>query len=463
MDVSLFPFAALALVCVLSPLVHLATRKERHTAYFVILGLCAAMFLFVAEGLQTKELFGGLLVVDPFSLFFSLLFLLMALLVSLASLSSVTRHEVRFYALLSFATLGLVLVACARDLLVLYVSLELASNATYVLAGFARADGKSNEASMKYFLIGTFSSAILVFGMSLVFGVTAHTDFSGIASSLSSSPVGTLGVVFVMAGLAFKVASVPFHMWAPDTYEGAPTPVTAFLASASKKAGFAAMMRLFMVAFIALKVQWTFLFSLLALLTMTLGNLAALSQKSVKRMLAYSSIAQAGYILIAMALGTPSGITAGLYHILAHSLMAAGAFFVVMVAESSGLRTFEEYASFSRSAPLPAFSLALFLVSLAGIPPLAGFFGKFYLFMAALEGGLAWLAVAGILNSALSLYYYARVIKYMYLPPPSPVFAAAPSRWLTCAIVISLAGTVVFGLFPQLAVNLLRLAVEGLF
>jgi proton-translocating NADH-quinone oxidoreductase chain N len=464
MDFSFAPLICLALTCIGSPLLDLMVTKKEWTAYLNIAGIMGAIIFFCAIGWGKREYLGGLYVVDTFSIFFSLLFLIMALLVALSSLSYVKEAIMRYYVLLTLATLGMVIVASTEDLVVLYIALELASNSTYVLSGFAKHDKLSIEASMKYFLVGTFSSAILIFGISFIYGTTLHTNFIKIAQTFSPTPLGMLGIILVVAGLGFKVASVPFHMWVPDTYEGAPTNVTAFLAAVSKKAGFAALMRLLMVALFAAKLQWTSLFVILSLLTMTWGNVVALSQKSVKRMLAYSSIAHAGYIMIALALGTPYGITAGLFHILAHAFMTAGAFFVVALAGYTyNISTIEEYASFSRRAPLPAFAMAIFLLSLAGIPPLAGFFGKFYLFIAAIEGGLAWLAVIAVLNSALSLYYYVRVIKYMYLSPEKPLERGEKeNRGMMCAILFSLAATILLGLFPQPIVDFLRMAVAGL-
>jgi len=464
MDLSFAPLLTLAVVCMLSPLIDLLVSKKEYIAYLNIAGMVLSM-VFLLQDFSRREYFGGLYLLDPFSIFFSLLFLTIALLVALSSLSYTKEYIMRYYVLLSLATLGMIIVASTNDLLLLYIAIELASNATYVLAGYMRQDRKGTEASMKYFLVGTFSSAILVFGISLLYGVTLSTNFTQIAETFQTSPLGILGIIFVMAGLGFKIASVPFHMWAPDTYEGAPTNITAFLASSSKKAGFAAIMRLFMVALIAAKLQWTYLFVILSFFTMTLGNLVALSQKSVKRMLAYSSIAHAGYIMIALALATPAGLAAGLYHILAHAFMTAGAFFVVAVAGYGyNIHTYEEYASLPKKAPISAFAMALFLVSLAGIPPLAGFFGKFYLFMAAIEGGLAWLALVAILNSALSLYYYARVIKYMYITPNKKAERGkGEPRVVLLAILLSLAGTIIFGLFPQTIIGFLRIVVSSLF
>ena len=464
MILSFAPLLCLACVCVLSPLIDLMVKKKELVAYLNIAGIVLSLLFVLKEGFRREEYFGGLYVVDPFSIFFSLLFLTVALLVAISSLSYIEEHIMRYYVLLTLATLGMVVVASTNDLLVLYIALELMSNATYVLVGYAKEDKRSTEASMKYFLVGTFSSAILIFGISLLYGVTLSTNFTVIAKTFSDSPLGILGIIFIIAGLGFKIASVPFHMWAPDAYEGAPTNVTAFLAASSKKAGFAAIVRLFMVALIVAKLQWTALFVILSLLTMTLGKLVALPQKSVKRMLAYSSIAHSGYIMIALALATPSGIAAGLYHMLAHAFMTAGAFFVVALAGYTyNIHTYEEYASFSKKAPLASFSMGIFLVSLAGIPPLAGFFGKFYLFMAALEGGLAWLAVVAILNSALSLYYYARVIKYMYLSSDKNVQVKTKEpKGVLSAILLSLAGTLLLGLFPQTVIEFLRLVVLGL-
>jgi NADH-quinone oxidoreductase subunit N len=327
----------------------------------------------------------------------------------------------------------------------------------YVLAGFNRRDGKSNEAGLKYLLLGAFATSFLLYGMALTYGATGTTKIAGMASYITShgqvagNPMLLYGMILLAVGFSFKIAAVPFHMWTPDVYEGAPTPMTAFMSVGPKAAGFAAFVRVFTVALPTLKPDWTPLVAALAVLTMTVGNIIGLYQNNIKRMLAYSSIAHAGYVLVGFAAGNPEGIAGILFYMLTYAFMNIGAFAIVILIGKKGEKNLEvkDYAGLAYRHPLLAVSMAIFLLSLAGLPPTAGFVGKFYLFSAAIKGGYIWLAVAGVINSVVSVYYYLRVTIFTYMKKPDEEF-----DWLviTPPVILSLSlaviGVIVPGVVP---------------
>lgn len=406
-----------------------------------------------AEGL------GGMIWSDSFGLFFRAALLAVLIMVVLTSIEYVARQRIpagEFYALLSFATMGGMLVAVSADLVSFYVALETLSISSYVLSGLMRHDPRSNEAALKFFLNGVMASAILLFGFSIFYGLTGSTNLREIAAGLSQAGMSGLalaGIVLVAAGLGFKLAVAPFHLWVPDTYEGAPTPVTAFLSVGSEGAAVAGILRLFFIGLSPLQQDWSGLLAVLALLTMTLGNVAALHQRNIKRLLAYSSISQAGYILAGIATGSDLGFSAAMFYVLAYAFMNAGAFAVVIaLANQGGGENVEDMAGLARREPVLAFLMFLFLISLLGIPPLAGFWAKFYVFRAAVSGGFAWLAVAVALNSAISVGYYYAIVRSMYVVPPAP---ANEGRGVTAGIpmqigmALAAAGVLVLGLWPD--------------
>lgn len=456
-------------------LLDLITDRKKALGYLSLLGLLGALAALANTYGVRSAPFDGMLLIDGFSFFFKLTFLAVALLVVLGSLTYVVRSESQgeYYVLLLLATLGMMLVASAGDLITLFIGIELASISTYVLAGF-RKDSQTTEAAAKYFIMGALSSALILFGISLIYGMTGTTNIYRIAYLLNlaisqggMAPVAYLAMVFLIAGFGFKMAAVPFHMWAPDTYQGAPTTITAFLAAGSKKMGFAATFRVFAIALVALRVEWSLVFGILAAVTMTLGNVAALNQKNIKRMLAYSSIGHAGYILVGLALLTPTGFAGGLLHVLTHALMKGGAFLAVALL-SYGMvgEDIEEYIGLGKRAPVTAFALLIFLLSLIGIPPLAGFWSKFLLVTAALEvGGWAfWLAVLLVLNSAISLFYYARIIKYMYMTKPERELGRLEEPLpILAALVLAVLAIFAIGLAPQTFIDLAIDAVGALY
>lgn len=435
--------------------------EKKLLAYTSLLGIVLATLASLLLIDASAVLFNGLFLVDSFAVFFKLVFLAVALLVVIASIDYVKaeRNQGEYYSLLLLATTGMLIVASAGDLITLYLGLELASISTYVLAGF-RKDSIGSEAAGKYYVIGALSSALIVFGISLLYGITGTTNIamlSGLVGSnlLNYHSVALLGAVFLVAGFGFKMAAVPFHMWAPDAYQGAPTTVTAFLAAGAKKMGFAAAFKVFAVAAIALKADLSLAFAFLAVVTMTLGNVVALLQRDIKRMLAYSSIGHVGYILIGLAVLTPLGYVGGLFHVLTHAFMKGGAFIAVALVSVALLSDkIEDYKGLGKRAPITAFALLIFLLSLIGIPPLAGFWSKVVLILAAIEAGSSFLAVALVINSAISLFYYGRVIKYMYITRQPEASRIKESTPYVAALLIAVAALVLIGLFPQYVVDL---------
>ncbi|ODS40650.1 hypothetical protein BEH94_00385 [Candidatus Altiarchaeales archaeon WOR_SM1_SCG] len=438
-------------------------KKENVSGIVKVISLFGLFAALVITGNMAADS-GGAFVVDSFAVFFKVLFILAAIIVVIGSFSTLkTIHESEYYSLILFITLGMCVVASARELILLFVGIELAGISSFVLAGYTKEDRRSSEAAIKYLVVAAVSSAIILFGMSIIYGVSGSTNYTGIAGSIGSSPAALLGLVLIISGIGYKITAVPFHMWAPDTYEGAPAQVSALLASGLKKMGIAALIPLLFIALLSMQAQWQVVFAVLATATMTLGNIVALSQKSVKRMLAYSSVAQAGYILIGFAVATKLSVASALFYCLAHTVMAAGTFIIIaaLVYVKIG-ENLEDYAGLWKRAPFMAFAMMIILLSLAGIPPLVGFWGKFWLFMSAVEAGMVWLAVIGVLNSALSLYYYFAVVKFMFFKEPASHEKLEIPVSATVAVAIALLCVILFGLFPDAFMELCFEATEGL-
>ena len=411
-------------------------RESDWVAYLSLIGLgCSLIAIFITNSfVNTNEpisLFLGMIRLDGFAVFFKILILLATVATILFSLRSEefdVKLKGEYYALLLAVTFGMFLMASSTNLLMIFISLETVSLTSYILAGFLTHSPRSSEAAFKYITYGAVASGTMLFGLSLLFGMAGTGDITQMSSQigtvLASGDVSALGVLiaitFILAGIGYKIASVPFHMWSPDVYEGAPIPITAFLSVASKAAGFALFLRFFYTAFgtpeIMQSIDWGLLLAIVSALTMTVGNLAALPQRNVKRLLAYSSIAHGGYLLMGAVLLTPEGLGAIIFYLIVYLFMNLGAFYVVvLIANESGSEMIEGYRGLSSRAPYVAGAMAIFLFSLTGIPPFAGFFGKWLLFNAVISKGLYWLAFIGLLNSVVSLYYYARIIKAMYL------------------------------------------------
>ena len=432
------------------------------------LGILAALIAALTLIGSDRTTFNGMFVVDNFALLFKVFFLSVALLVLLVSLryfSDGRWYQGEYYFLLLTSFLGCILMPSSRDLLMLFISLELVSAPGFLIVAFRKSDPRSNEAGIKFFLFGVLSSAVMLYGMSLIYGVTGQTNLTGIGRSLSGTlPQGqeTLvlaAILFIVAGFAFKVSAFPFQFWAPDTYEGAPVPVAAFLATASKAAGFAGLLQLMFVAFAATSEFWTPIFAALSVFTMTVGNLVALQQQQIVRLLAYSSIAQAGYMLLPFALVSgdqvvnKAAFAAATTYILIYAVMTLGAFAVViaMTRESSSL-LISDFAGLVRRAPVLGIGMIVFMVSLGGVPPTGGFWAKFFVFTAAISrGGLGpWLAGIMVLNSVVSLYYYLRVAREVVFveprvdrPPASPALVTGVAALATFAILA-------IGVYPEL-------------
>ena len=410
---------------------------------------------------DARTVLAGSYAVDGFAVFFKIIALVSTALVILAAMDGIrTRFEGEFYVLLVFTALGLVLMAGSTDLILLALSIEFVSLSSYVLAGFLKGNPKSNEAGLKYFLYGATASATMFFGFSILYGLTGTTNLYDLAARLRGAPLPAvyLAVAFMLAGFGFKTAMVPFHQWAPDVYEGAPTPVAAFLSVGSKAAGFAVLVRVFLVAVDPGRVDWTLLMAVLAALTMTVGNLLALPQRNIKRMLAYSSISHAGFILIGLAAFRGDfGVPGLLIYLFGYLFTQLGAFFVaVLIGTQVGTDEIPDYAGLSRRAPVPAFLMAVFMLSLTGLPPTSVFVGKFYVLAAAIDNGLLWLAVVGILNSVISLYYYVGVIRAMYVMPAATERAVPEPAALQVALGLTGLGTIAIGLYPQPLIDLAR-------
>ncbi|HEX2043289.1 MAG TPA: NADH-quinone oxidoreductase subunit N [Acidimicrobiales bacterium] len=471
---ALAPEIVLSAVLVVVLLADLVLPEERKwvVANLASFGLLAAMVPIVTLALSdeapVRSMIGGAYVVDDFALVLKGLFLLTGYVVLLMSARYVEEgdyYEGEFYFLILCSIFGMVIMSSSRDLISIFVALETLSIPAYILAGWRKRDLKSNEASLKYYLLGVLASAVMLYGMSLIFGYTGSTVLAEIGDrvggSITAQPLVTTGIFFIIVGFAFKVSAVPFHFWAPDTYEGAPTPVTAFLSVASKTGGFVALFELVYVGFLGRDDVWGPLFGTLAALTMTVGNLVALRQTNIVRMLAYSSIAQAGYILVPFAVaGTSaaardSAMTASIVYLLVYAAMNLGVFTVVIaVARKTRSGEIASYGGLFEYAPGLTVLMTLFLFSLAGIPPLAGAWAKIFVFRAVLDAGTAWAVTLGVVaavNSVIALFYYAAVARQMWMTPVpdgdrTPIAVPAP---LVLALGVTAVVVIGIGVYPQ--------------
>ncbi len=414
---------------------------------------------------RNEAVFSGMFVLDTYALFFNLIFCMVAGLTVLMSLTYLETAEIRhgeYYALILFATLGMVIMAAATDLILIFLGLETMSIAVYVLAGIWRQHLTSHEAALKYFLLGAFASGFLLYGIALVYGATGSVQLGAIAQHVSangSSPLLLIGIALLIVGFGFKVAAVPFHVWAPDVYQGSPTTVTAFMAVGVKAAAFAAFARVFLHTLGPVHADWQGILWVIAALTMTVGNVTALVQHNIKRMLAYSSIAHAGYLLVAMVAGKDFGGAALMYYLVAYGLMNMGAFGVMIAVGRKGEpnEDFDDYAGLGFRHPALGMAMTVFMLSLAGVPPLVGFTGKFYIFSAAVQAGCVWLAVIGVLNSVVSAYYYIRVVVNMYMREGDTIIELPSLRpALVAVILVAVIGTVFIGIFPSASMSLAR-------
>ena len=428
--------------------------QKKQLAYLSAAGLglvLVNLFWFDAAGV-TGALFNNMFVLDRMAIFFKVIVVGATLLVVLASVDYVQRFRFfkgEYYFLVLMSALGMMFMASANDLLSIFITLEFSTFGFYVLVAYLREDKASNEAGLKFFILGVFVAAILAYGISLVYGETGKLALSDMANA-EPTPGLVIGFLLIFAALGFKIGAVPFHAWIPDTYQGAPTPVTAFLSIAPKGATFAILLRMLLVSLIALKPAWVLLLVAASILSMTYGNIVAIAQRNIKRLLAYSGIAQIGNILIGVAAGTKMGSDAVLFYLLTYLFANLGAFAIV-IAVGNLIRSdeIEDYNGLNRRSPFLAFAMLVFLLSLAGVPPLAGFIGKLYIFVAAMKEGLYTLIIAGLVNIVISMYYYLVVVKKMYINEPtdsSPLTISGPMK---AVIYAGLAGTLILGIYPE--------------
>ena len=445
----------------------LFTDDDEVLGWGALVGLGLTMIVSALIAGQWATTFNGTFALDGYALFFDLLILGVGILIVLMSMNYIEDIGIaagEYYALVVFALAGMIVMVSATDLIVIFLGLEVMSISVYVLAGAWRTQLRSNEAALKYFLLGAFATGFLLYGIALLYGATGTTRLDLIAERLPGAADRALllvGVTMLLVAFGFKIAAVPFHMWTPDVYEGAPTSVTALMAVAVKSAGFAAFARVFLNAFAGLQADLSMVLWVLAAATMTVGNVLALVQGNIKRMLAYSSIAHAGYVLVALTAGGSAGGSAALFYLLVYAFMTLGAFGVVIALGRKGApnEAIEDYAGLGFCSPLLGAAMAVFMLSLTGIPPLAGFAGKFYIFTAAVREGYLVLAVIGVLNSVVSAGYYVRVLVAMYMTAGEPEIVRPARRpYLVTSIVVSAVATVMVGVFPALWLQLARLS-----
>ena len=468
--------------CLLLVLDPITPSSKKDLLAWMSLGALVVCFLVTIGDLNHRVLaFSDLVIVDPYAAFWKLLLYLISGLTILLSMTYLKEEKIElaeYYGFILLSLAGMMIMVSGADLLTIYLGIELMSISLYIMAGFKRFEAKSIESSAKYFILGSFSSGILLYGISLLYGASGSTKLVDIAQAINGrgfdDPLILMATMLLIVGFGFKVSAVPFHMWTPDVYQGAPTSVTAFMAVASKAASFAAFLRVLLEGFGGVKPTWQGLILVVCLVTIALGNIVAIVQTNVKRMLAYSSIAHAGYALIgivvagSVANGEPiasRGVSSLMLYLAIYSFMTLGAFAIVGILRRGGLEgeELDDFTGLSKRHKGAAFLMMIFMVSLAGIPPTAGFMGKFYLFMAAVNAGMAWLAVIGLIFAAISAFYYLRVVMIMYMREPSETqerdtrlaFSPATSIVLACAI----AGVVFLGIYPGPLVSVTTSAV----
>jgi NADH-quinone oxidoreductase subunit N len=414
------------------------------------------------------DVFFGMFTLDPYATYFKMLIYLsgaLTILLSMLYLEVEKIHLGEYYAFILLSTAGMMFMVSAGDLIMVYLGLELLSISLYTMAGFNRSESRSVEASAKYLILGSFSSAILLYGISILYGIAGTTNLKDLGTFFAANPLDNPGLLvsvgFLVVGFGFKVAAVPFHMWTPDVYEGSPTPVTAFMSVAPKAASFAVFLRVFAEALGGMKAHWQPILITVAVATMILGNVVAIVQTNIKRMLAYSSIAHAGYALIGIIVGGSLGTMSLMLYLMIYAVMNLGAFGVVILLRKGGMRGEEinDFTGLAKKNPVAAVIMLIFMFSLAGIPPTAGFVAKFYLFMGAIEAGMVWLAVVGVLLSAVSAYYYLRVVMVMYMREPSGDFDLATSPATSVALVVTTLAVLLIGLFPAPLIDYTKAAI----
>ena len=465
----------LTLICagLLLMLLDLLTKKKELLAAAGIAGTLLAIYgTYKLYGFaEPQSAFWDMFVLDGYANVFKIIFYLNIILTICISIKYMAIEKAsygEYYALLMFATSGMMIMASAADLIVLYLGLELMALSTYILAGLLRTQRRSNEAALKYFFLGAFSSAFLLYGISLTYGLTGTTNLREIADTLiliqmNGDPIIYLGIIFIIIAFSFKIALAPFHMWAPDVYEGAPTSITAFMSIGPKAAGFAVLGRVLFDAFGGMQVQWASILVPLAIITMAVGSIIALAQTNIKRMLAYSSIAHAGYMLLGIITGTPEGLTSTVSYLVIYTFMNIGAFAIVIMLRREGFQGehLDDYMGLAKSHPAASALMLVFMFSLTGIPPTAGFIGKFYVFMEAINAGYTYLAIIAVVFSAISAFFYLRVVVYMYMRDPKEEVVLSSSPTMSIALAVTATMILILGVFPSILLNLVRFSILG--
>ena len=457
--IALAPVIVLSVFAMMVLIVDLFGGRNKTLLVFIsLVGLLMTAISAFAKNPIPAYSFNDSYIVDHLSLFFICIFTISSALAILLSVEYNEREGIRageYYALILFCTVGMILLASSTDMIMIFLGIEIVSICLYVLAGIRRGNLASNEAALKYFLLGAFATGFLLYGMTLVYGSTGSTNLFEIADfvknpSAQSNPLLLMGLVLLIIGFGFKVASVPFHMWAPDVYQGAPTPVTAFMAVGPKAAAFAAFFRVFAEAFPEMAPSWEVLLSSIAVLSMFFGNLGAIMQTNIKRMLAFSSISHAGYILMAVIAKNSLGASSLLFYMLAYAFTTFGIFGIVILLGRKGEENLEieNYSGLAYKHPIIALSMTVFLLSLAGLPPFAGFIAKFYIFSAAVQEGLITLVIIAVLNSAISFYYYLKVVVFMYMKEPEAEFRISLTPLTLFVVFVGVIATVSLGIFP---------------
>jgi NADH-quinone oxidoreductase subunit N len=443
---------------VLEPLV----SNKRTLALFALLALLASAGLAVSANADPGAAFSNMILVDGFSTFFRVLVILVGVLTILISTNYLRGSRCdggEYYALLIFSIVGQCLMASANELIMIFIGLEISSIASYIMAGYIRDDQRNNESALKYFLLGSFATAFLLYGVAWIYGLTGTTNLTEVRAALANPQAGlnpllvSAAAALLFVGFAFKVSAAPFQMWAPDVYQGAPAPVSGFMSAGPKAAAFAMFLRVSLTALEPVKASWEPLLWVSALATMVIGNFAALRQNNIKRLLAYSSIAHAGYVMVALTTQSEIGAAAAMFYMAAYAIMNMGAFAVVTHIARPGEKFVDinDLAGLGQRQPVTAALLTIFLLSLIGVPLTGGFFGKFYIFKAALDSNLIWLTVLGLLNSAVAAYYYLRLVVLMYMHNPSEDAAElpAPSPGIAFTAWATALGTLILGVFPS--------------
>ncbi len=466
----LMPFLIIGTGIVLSVLIEIFTKKGKEILpWFSILMFSGAAFFSIQTIDQNFVLFGGMIEVGAKPAIFNFIFNLGAALVVLASIDYIKKFGSfygEYYILVQSSLLGMMVMAGSRDILMIFMGLELMSICFYVLAGINRKKSSANEASMKYFLLGSFATGFIVYGIALIYGATGSTSIQNLTENFpaySTNIIFILGLALFLIGFSFKIAAVPFHMWVPDVYQGSATTITGLMSTSGKAAAFSVLLIIFSTA-IGFNSQNIFspYFAVIALLSMFLGSIVAIAQTNMKRMLAYSSIAHAGYMAIGLAAGNLYSIAGIIFYLAAYTFMNIGAFTIISIVEGENdSRTdLNSFSGLNSKNPILAAAMALFMFALAGIPPLAGFFGKYYVFVAAIKSGLTWLAIAGVLASVISIYFYIRVVVLMYFKEPEENFSIQVPSFSLTAVVICALFIIVFGILPDTLMNLIVLALH---